>query len=119
MLIYDDQPNGALPAITDILNTADPASQLNLNNRDRFRVLKDKCFAFDPYLQSASASAQIFSVRIYRKLNIDCTFNGVNGGTIADIQTGALLLAYVGSNAAGVSTDANAYLSSRVRFLDM
>lgn len=119
MLVYDDQPNGALPAVTDILNTIDTASQLNLNNRDRFRVLKDKCWSFDPYLQSASASAQIFNVRIYKKLNVDVTFNATNGGTIADIQTGALLTVFVGSNIAGTNEDANAYFSSRVRFLDM
>lgn len=119
LLVYDDQPNGALATVTDILNSADPASQLNLNNRDRFRILKEKFFVFDPYLGAAFAGRQIYPIKIFKRLNLDVTFNGVNGGTIADIQTGALLMVYIGSNAAGVNTDINAYLSSRVRFLDM
>ena len=31
MLVWDEQPNGALAAVTDILDTVDSSSQLNLN----------------------------------------------------------------------------------------
>jgi hypothetical protein len=49
MVVYDRQTNGALPAITDILqdtdqagaNTTNSYSSLNLNNRDRFIMLCD------------------------------------------------------------------------------
>jgi len=49
MIVYDRQTNGALPAIADILQTTDQAtanttgtlSGVNLNNRDRFVILKD------------------------------------------------------------------------------
>lgn len=51
MLVYDRQPNGALPAISDIILSQSQTSgstsstaldQLNLDKRDRFRVLMDE-----------------------------------------------------------------------------
>ena len=42
MLIYDAQPNGALPAITDVLTASTSNAFMNLNNRDRFKVLCDE-----------------------------------------------------------------------------
>jgi len=119
IVLLDEQPNGGLPAVTDVLQTSDPAAQLNLNNRDRFRVLKDKTWTFDPYLAGSTASRQIYPFKWYLKCNIDTLFNAVNGGTIADITSGSILTLVVGSNGAGVNTDANAYFSTRCRFLDM
>ena len=42
MLIYDSQPNGALPAIADVLTASTSNAFMNLNNRDRFKVLCDE-----------------------------------------------------------------------------
>ena len=47
IILLDNQPNGAAPAVTDLLSSASPSSQLNPNNRDRFRILKDKVYALD------------------------------------------------------------------------
>jgi len=49
LVIYDRQPTGALPVISDILQTRDQAgaattsglSEINLDNRDRFVILRD------------------------------------------------------------------------------
>lgn len=125
MLVADMQPNGAVPSITDILNTADSISQLNLNNRDRFRILADKTFVLGPvaYVSTATQSAAIagapgpFQVKLYKRLNLEMIFNSVNGGTIADIASGALYAVWIGSRAAG-ATDANYYGSYRVRYAD-
>lgn len=125
MIVYDLQPNGAAPAITDILNTADPASQLNLNNRDRFRVLYDREFPFDPY-QSITTATQaqlcwgrtLHNVKLYKKLNHEMIFNAVNGGTVADIASGALYMVWIGSAAAASNGDVNAIVSTRVRYSD-
>ncbi|AIF34805.1 capsid protein [Sewage-associated circular DNA virus-14] len=125
MLVLDLQPNGAVFAITDLLNTADPTSQLNLNNRDRFRVLQDQEIAFDHfnYVTTATQTSEAFgrtiqSFKKYKRLNCEMIFNAVNGGTIADIASGALYMVWIGSNAAGANTDANAVLSTRVRYSD-
>lgn len=43
MLVYDNQPSGSLPTMTDVLNSAAGVNDfLNLNNTDRFTVLFDK-----------------------------------------------------------------------------
>ena len=47
IILLDNQPNGAAPAVTDLLSSASPSSQLNPNNRDRFRIIKDKVYALD------------------------------------------------------------------------
>lgn len=126
MIIFvDNQPNGAAPAITDLLKEAVPQSQLNANNRDRFRVIKDKTFVFDPFvIQTTPTQAfavgnrSIYDLKIYKKLNIETIFNGTNGGTIGDINTGAVYMFWIGNAAAG-TTDLNATLTSRIRFDDM
>lgn len=125
MLVCDLQPNGSAPAITDILTTADPSSHLNLNNRDRFLILKDKNFVFDPlYLSTtatqsyATASNQIKFLKVYKKLNMETIFNATNGGSIADITSGALYMVWIGSRAAGAA-DVNAVIATRVRYYDI
>ena len=124
MIILNDlQPNGALPVITDILAQANPTAHLNLNNRDRFRVIIDKQWALDPYTfnttatTSQSSQGNVNAFNVYRKVNIPTIFNATNGGTIADINTGALILVWIGSVVAG-ATDSNALHSTRIRFYD-
>lgn len=123
ILFIDLQPNGAAPVVTDVLNTADPTSHLNLNNRDRFRVVKDKTFVFDPLrvdpaVGPVSFNRTIYNFKCYKKLRLEVIFNGTNGGSIADINSGALYMFWIGSAAAGTGTDSNAILSTRVRFDD-
>jgi len=125
ILFVDLQPNGAAPAVTDLLVEALPTSQLNLNNRDRFMILCDKQYCFDPYYlvtstatqTLASCNRQIYNIKKYKKLNQEMIFNGTNGGTIADITSGALYMFWIGNKAAS-ATDANAVLSTRVRYVD-
>lgn len=126
MIIFlDSQPNGAAPAVTDLLLSAEPAAQLNPNNRDRFKVIKDKMFIFDPLVISTTATQSfaianrtMHDIKCYKKLNIETVFNATNAGTIGDINTGALYMFWIGSVAAGANVDANAVVSTRVRFDD-
>lgn len=126
MIIFVDcQPNGAAPAVTDLLVEATTSSQLNLNNRDRFKVLCDKQYAFDPlYFNNnatfamASASRQIYNVKKYKKLNIETIFNAGSAGTIADITSGALYMFWLGNQSAIGGIDNNAVVSTRCRYDD-
>lgn len=106
MLVYDTQPNGTGAATTDILDSAAVISMNNLSNRERFRVLMDKVFTFDPYHVSTDGTPVItvhsenrtcVSWTYWKKCNMEVVFNGVNGGTIADVATGAFLLLIVSS----------------------
>lgn len=125
MIIFADlQPNGAAPAVTDLLVEATPSSQLNLNNRDRFKVYSDQLFAFDAYLNSTTLNEArcawnrtVYNIKKYKKINLETIFNATNGGTIADINSGALYMFWIGSVAAGTA-DINAILSTRVRYSD-
>lgn len=123
IVFVDMQPNGAAPAVTDLLVEATPSSQLNLNNRDRFKVITDKLFSFDPFVYNqtvgflASTNRQIYNLKKYKKLNLEVIFNATNGGTIADINSGALYMFWIGSRVSGTS-DINAILSTRVRYAD-
>jgi hypothetical protein len=123
ILFVDLQPNGATPATTDLLVEATTASQLNLNYRDRFKILCDKEYVFDPYTfntgattSQSSVGRQIWSVKKYKKITQETIF-GTSAGTIADINSGALYMFWIGSNPTG-ATDVNAVLSSRVRYTD-
>lgn len=127
MIVFiDQQPTPATAiAVGDLLNTAHPASQLNLNNRDRFRIVKDKQWVLDPFIDvttatsaQASAANVTKAIKCYAKLNMESIFNATNGGTIADLNSGALYMFWIGSTAAGANVDANAVVSTRVRFLD-
>lgn len=122
MIIFlDNQPNGATPVVTDLLNTATPSSQLNLNNRDRFKILNDEVFVLNPISTAAATFSGlgevIKEVNIYRRMGVEAIYNAGNAGTVGDINSGALYMFWIGSNATGTN-DANAIVSARVRFLD-
>lgn len=125
MLIYDSQPNGTLASAADIWSVAGtPFSFMNLNNRDRFKVLRSECYTFDPIIISSVATQAVaclnntsFDFDWYIKCNLEVTFNGTNAGTVADIATGCLILAFIGSGGAA-PTDVNALWVSRVRYTD-
>lgn len=124
MIIFiDNQPNGATPAVTDLLVSASPASQLNLNNRDRFAVLRDETFEFSPMTTTntpaftAVSGELVKSVNKYLKINKETIYNAGNAGAIGDINSGALYMFWIGSFA-GPGSDINAVVSTRLRFVD-
>lgn len=125
ILFIDYQPNGAAPAVTDILKETGPVSQLNLNYRDRFKILCDKQWVVDPFMYSAvatqsyaSAANTLKPVKVYKKLNLTTVFNAGTAGTIADIASGALYMFWIGGAVAGTQ-DINASICTRVRYVDV
>jgi len=125
MLVWDKQANATVAPITAILDSALPESQLRLENRDRFVIIKTKQYSFDPMIYNTTATQSVASLngtmrnfKWYKKLNHEVIFNSGNAGTIGDIASGALYLVAVGSVAAGAGTDINLRITSRVRFDD-
>lgn len=95
MIIYDNQPNGAAPAVLDILETANMFSFNNLNNRERFLILKDswiplKSFAFAGGALTTGDPGFSFE-DVYLDTDLTTTYSGT-GSTIASIQNGSLYL---------------------------
>lgn len=120
VLFVDYQPNGLAPTVLQVLSTAVPTSHLAADNRDRFKILCDKEFAIGPQnvATPAFSSPVVQNIKLYKKLNLQTIFNATNGGTIADITTGALYLFFIGSAAAG-NGDGACTWSSRVRYADV
>lgn len=54
----------------------------------------------------------------YVKLSQEVIFNGGNAGTIADINSGAIYMFWIGSNPNAANVRANAIVSARMRFVD-
>lgn len=117
MIIYDAQANGATPAITDILQNGTYESPMNLNNRDRFRVLADKFYAMGANnyttgtLVAGSPMPRICS--IFKKFRLETIYSGT-GSTVASIQSGAFYLLVI--NTANLATSAESFV--RMRFTD-
>lgn len=136
ILFYDKQTNGALPLIGDLLQTTDQAgtnsltnqSGINLNNRERFVILRDERI----YLPSVTGGAAPFTVGDFYPQNCDVGkydwFVKLKGletqyradsapSVIGDISTGGLFLATLGDFAAG-GEGWQLQVESRLRFWD-
>lgn len=137
LIVYDRQSNGALPALADILQTTDQAgtntttsfSGVNLNNRDRFVILRDHHIV----LPSLSVAAGVvtnpgFVDQVSRAFNFD-DYVKLKGlvtqykadsapAVIGDIATGSLLLVTVGSIAAAAE-GFQADVETRLRYRDL
>ncbi|ALE29639.1 coat protein [Lake Sarah-associated circular virus-17] len=115
MLVYDRQPNGATPNINDILlsqvnsatdsNVSTPFSATNMNNRDRFEIIRDKrfCLGSIPLANDGQYAVggfeNSFSVNMYVRLaNRETCFKADSSpGVIGDIATGSLLFITFGN----------------------
>lgn len=119
MLVWDKQPNGVLPAISAVLSQATSVSFINLDNRDRFRVISDTRIMLgrvDTTATQAFSSSYPEEFHIYKKVNLVTIYDG-SSNLIGDINSGALYLLTIGSSAVG--TGGIATVSTRIRFNDM
>jgi len=120
LIVYDNQTNGAAPIIGDILKSSNPLSQLNLNNRDRFKILYDKtiqmAFAANTATQAVSFGQNAYCGKKFKSLrNTEMIFGGT-AATVASIQTGSIYLVTIGSAVSPASSSLG--FSTRIRFVD-
>lgn len=129
IILYDAQPNGAIPAIGDILKSLGSGgaentnvfSSVNISNRTRFTILRDyiRCTPYIRYDddnvtpiyesnnnrgcgggQASDKSGQIYTIDDYIQINMPAVYNAKPVGDVTDIKTGALyLLAVCGAQA--------------------
>lgn len=136
LIVYDRQTNGALPAIADIIQSTDQAaanttnvfSGLNLNNRDRFKIIRDMRIFLPAATVTAgtiSNQAQPDPVSPTYKIEMFSKLGGLLAqykadsapAVIGDIATGGLYLVVLGATAAA-SEGYQAALEVRLRFND-
>lgn len=122
IIFMDYQPNGATPTVADVLTLPIPTAQLNMDNRNRFRVLHTETYFFDPYTQLASNASPAWNRTftggdIYIELDEETIFNSGSAGDITDINSGALYCMFIGGIASTTLCLEGEY-SCRVRFYD-
>lgn len=112
IVFYDRQPNGAAPAIADLLQDTNAAgatqtvsySNLNLSNADRFKILIDDYWApqgtvgaTTGYAYDGLQNSYTNNVKHFIPLKgLETHYNAGTAGTIADITTGSLYLVTMG-----------------------
>lgn len=116
-LVYDKQSNGAAPSWSDIFTDSTainaPCGARNVNNLDRFVVLK----TFHSVITSGGPTGEYFEG--YVPMKHDVRYNTGTAGTVADIQSGALYLAYSSTNAiANVANSGKLIANIRLSFKD-
>lgn len=132
IVFYDRQPNGAAPAIADVLQARDNAgaattaaqSEINLDNRERFVILRDK----EWFVPSTTVAAGVLTngpgypgddnlmhINEFIPLKGLGTHYKASTGAIGDIATGSLFAVFISQNQGGVM---NCSFNARLRFDD-
>lgn len=117
LIVYDCQTNAAAPTVTDILQVGTYDAPMNLNNRDRFKVLFDKFIMMcaTSYTAGALATGDPCPKMLskYKKMYMEQIFGGT-GNTVGSINTGSIYALLIPSLQNAVQADS--YF--RVRFED-
>lgn len=120
-LVWDRQPNKALAAVTDVLDTAGSQSFSKRENAARFKILKKWRYVFAGNITTPATEKVIYDVDDYVKLPADCVAACTTAdttGAIGNRITGALLLVTCGNTAAGTA-DASFTVGVRTNIMDM
>lgn len=113
LVVLDKQTNGAALAVTDVLNTVNPYSQVNLSNQARFTILLDRVQYLNASGEAGSGAVFRGSIGVHEVVQ----YNSGVAGTVADISTNSLYLISVGQEAAG-ATAGLLYGTARLRYKD-
>lgn len=111
ILFWDQQSNGAAPALADLLDTTVITSAVmapyHRDFQKRFKILMDKSYVINPILALTTTTgatdtvATVSVINIYkkfkRKLSRTVKYDDGNAGDITDIQTNALHVLFVSS----------------------
>lgn len=119
IVVYDKEPNGALPAVTDVLTNAQPNNPLQLANSDRFTVLLDEYYNLGAGSTTATQAFYVgagnCTIDRYRKISLDMLGPATSATTGAGIETGSIFVLEISS---GVGPQVESSWYSRVRYED-
>lgn len=117
ILFWDKQTNGAAPAVTDLLTVANVNSFLNMDNVDRFQVIKDKTIVSNIGAMN-SATGDRYGETKWVKFNIKVPNVPIHysstTGAIAEIKSNNLYLLTIADTAA----TATLAFRARTKFTD-
>lgn len=123
MLVLDRQPNGALPAITDILKSDALSAYPLIDNTSRFTIIRRKDFptvAPNFGLNVAGTANLVGRVdhplwHFYKKLNLPIRYGGTTA-VIDNVKTNNLVLCCYQSNVDNQSS--TLFVNARIRYTD-
>jgi len=122
LIVWDSQPNGALPPVSDIIEDLTTGtgivSPAYKNYLSRFKILWNR--VFDLVNVSAAAGSTFGmggSDKYFSKTNLLTSYADSTNGDITDIITGALYFVAVGAHSAAANYPTVEYYS-RLRFYD-
>lgn len=134
LIVYDRQPNGVVFVIADLLKSRDNvgtaattgSSEINLDNRDRFIIVRNEQFYFPPVTNTAGVltngpsfpgQTERYDVNLFIPLaGLVTLYNGTsNPAVIGDINSGALFAVFVSQT---VDNTWQAGLGFRLRYKD-
>jgi len=101
IFLWDKQANGAQPAVTDILQTASVNSFLNMDNVERFQVIKDKMVTMDTNTYDAASTDAVYVDTKLIKLNYKCSVPihySSTTGAITELKSNNLILLLISMN---------------------
>lgn len=116
MVVFQDkQPNGALPTVTQVLESDHILSPLNLGNAKRFKVLADER---GQMVSVDTIEGYLFER--YIKLNLEIGFTNVAGAVdhTAVLTNGLYMLVFLGGWTV-TSGSSFATMKTRLRFIDL
>lgn len=113
LIVYDKQPNGVAPIVTDILSLNSITGLMNLANSRRFVVLSDKMFN-----GIGTAGPQSLEDHGFAKINLETEFNDNSTNDVTSINTGAVFLVQFQDGGLLTATPTNNFYS-RIRFTDV
>jgi len=128
VVLYDAQPNAALPTFATTFKDANAAaastvlSGLNIDERERFKILLSEEFLIPPVTNAAGVETDVGITdgsqhlkfnRFIDLKGIETCYNVTNGGTIADITSGSIIIFFFGQTG-----EDQANWSTRIRYYD-
>lgn len=135
VIVYDRQANGSLPAFSDMFQTVNNAgttettglSEININNRDRFIILRDKQIVlpavtftagvltnFGPNNANDGEENELIIDEFIKLKGLQSTYRSAGGG-IADIASGSLFMYFLSQQDTAKWT---ATYTTRLRYYD-
>lgn len=118
LLVWDYAPNGVIATVTQILTASSSQSFLNLDNRGRFKILRDIHLPVSNAASGTAGAPTVLPIETYWRPKQPLVTNcSGTAATIGSIQSGALLMVTIGDEAVG-PTAPNMNICTRVRYRD-
>lgn len=118
-IIYDREPTGSLPAVTDILVSINSQSFNNDTNSDRFQTLRRSVRTFIGNTTTPATGHEQWTIEEFLDLkHLPVQYAAAGTGAIGDIKKGALYLITFGNTANGTSSPIM-NVAFRTRFADI